>query len=136
MMEDVNSFDVVDSAVDSPDVTTLSAGDELPTVTIERLPGAVLLDVAGEIDMMTAPALEGAVRQALAERPATLVIDLTGATFFSSAGIAILMLAHRNDVGVAVRIVATDRVVLRPLELTGLTGDLAIYPAVSSALEG
>jgi anti-anti-sigma factor len=85
--------------------------------------------------MTTAPALEDAVRRTLAERPARLVIDLTGAEFFSSAGIAVLVLAHGNGVGVALRVVASDRVVLRPLELTGLIGDLAIYSSLESALD-
>ncbi|HEY4021503.1 MAG TPA: STAS domain-containing protein [Pseudonocardiaceae bacterium] len=102
---------------------------------MKHLPDAIVLTVAGEIDMTTAPALEDAVRQSLAERPARLVIDLTGAEFLSSAGIAVLVLAHRNGAGVALRVVASDRVVLRPLELTGLIGDLAIYSSLETALD-
>lgn len=128
MMRNVNGFGVADS----DESATVRA---TPVVTSERLRDAVVLTVAGEIDMTTAPALEDAVRKSLIERPATLVIDLSGAEFFSSAGIAVLMLAHRNDSGVALRVVATDRIVLRPLELTGLTGDLAIYDSVDTALE-
>ena len=62
------------------------------------------------------------------------MIDLTGARFFSSAGIAVLVLAHRNSAEVALRVVASDRVVIRPLELTGLTDDLSIYPDLAAAL--
>jgi anti-anti-sigma factor len=104
------------------------------TVSVRHLPGAIVLTVDGEIDMTTAPGFEDAVRRSPAEQPATLVIDLGDASFFSSAGIAVLMFAHGNRDGVAVRVVATDRIVLRPLELTGLTADLAIYPDLSSAL--
>jgi anti-anti-sigma factor len=71
----------------------------------------------------------------LAERPATLVIDLTQARFFSSAALAILVLAHRS-VEVALRVVARDQVVLRPLELTGLAEDLEIHSTLESALTG
>lgn len=107
---------------------------ETPTVTMQELSGAIVLTVAGEIDMATSPVLENAVRDALTRTPKRLVIDLSGAEFFSSAGITVLMLAHRNRAGVALRVVAKDRVVLRPLELTGLTEDLAIYPDLESAL--
>jgi anti-anti-sigma factor len=128
MMNYVNGFGVADS----DESATVRA---TPVVTTEHLRDAVVLTVAGEIDMTTAPALEDAVRKSLIEHPATLVVDLSGAEFFSSAGIAVLMLAHRNNFGVALRVVATDRIVLRPLELTGLTDDLAIYDSLDTALQ-
>lgn len=120
--------------VDANEATAVSTEDNMATVTVEHLPDTIVLKVAGEIDMMTAPAMEDAVRRSLAERPANLVIDLTGARFFSSAGIAVLVLAHRNSADVALRVVASGRVVIRPLELTGLTDDLAIYPTLTAAL--
>ena len=132
MMSDVNGFDAAHAA----DSATTDADQGTPNILVEHLPDAVVLKVGGEIDMMTAPAFENAVRQALGETPATLIVDLSGAQFFSSAGIAVLMLAHRESDGVALRVVASDHVVLRPLELTGLTDDLAIFPTLQAALEG
>jgi anti-anti-sigma factor len=134
MIGDVNGFD----GLNADDATTRSAEDTvatMATVAVRHLPDTIVLKVAGEIDMMTAPTLEDAVRRSLAERPANLVIDLSGARFFSSAGIAVLVLAHRNSADVALRVVASDRVVIRPLELTGLTDDLAIYPTLAAALD-
>jgi anti-anti-sigma factor len=128
MMHDVNQS----GAVNPDNVTTAGAGAKI--VTEERLPGAVVLTVTGEVDMVSAPALENAVRRSLTERPARLVIDLTGAEFFSSAGIAVLVLAHRSRADVALHIVATDRIVLRPLELTGLRNEFAIYDSRAAAL--
>lgn len=115
-----------------------TAGDsrERASVAVRHVSNAVILTVAGEIDMTTAPALERAVRQSLAQHPATLVIDLSGAQFFSSAGIAVLVLAHRQSNATALRVVAADRVVLRPLELTGLADDLDIRATVEAALAG
>jgi anti-anti-sigma factor len=130
MIGDVNGSD----GVDAEDATAPGAEDNMATVAVRHLPDTIVLTVAGEIDMMTAPALEDAVRRSLTERPANLVIDLTGARFFSSAGIAVLVLAHRNSAEVALRVVASDRVVIRPLELTGLTDDLSIYPDLAAAL--
>jgi anti-anti-sigma factor len=126
MMTSVSGFQPANST-DSP---------AIPAVAVDRRADAVVLTVTGEVDMTTAPELEHAVRDALAERPAALVIDLTAAEFLSSAGIAVLVFAHRNGDGVAVRVVAAERIVLRPLELTGLSEDLAIYPTLDAALAG
>ena len=127
----MSGFDVRNSAGSD----AVGDANERATVTVSQVSDAIVLTVSGEIDMATAPALEQAVLRSLTEHPVTLVIDLTGAQFFSSAGIAVLVLAHRRSVEGALRVVATDRVVLRPLELTGLTDDLAIYPSVQAALE-
>lgn len=133
MISDVNGgFD----AAASTEAAVVGAGESAPTIVVQHLPDTVVLKVGGEIDMMTAPAFEHAVREALAEQPARLIIDLSGAQFFSSAGIAVLVLAHRGSDNVALRVAAGDRVVLRPLELTGLTDDLAIYPTLQAALDG
>jgi anti-sigma B factor antagonist len=127
----LTGHDVRMNGTDSAD-----AGIDKPIVSVRQLCGAIVVEVTGEIDMVTAPLLENAVRESLASRPDALVIDLSGAQFFSSAGIAVLVLAHRNSAGISLRVVAQDRVVLRPLELTGLTEDLAIYPDLDTALAG
>jgi hypothetical protein len=57
-----------------------------------------------------------------------------GARFLSSAGVAVLLLAHHAS-DVALRVVASARVLLRPLELTRLTNDLDIQPTLQSALD-
>lgn len=114
------------------------AGDKAPqraAIVVTPMADAIVVTASGEIDMSSAPAFDDAVRQALAEQPAKLILDLTDVEFFSSAGIAVLMQAHRNSSD-ALRVVVTDRIVLRPLELVGLTDDLAIYPSVQAALEG
>jgi anti-anti-sigma factor len=127
----MNTFDAAQSDNSGPE----ESGYGLASVTVEHLPGAIVVQVAGEIDMLTAPALDDAVRRSLREQPAKLIIDLSTAQFFSSAGISVLVAAHRNrGDDVALRIVARDRVILRPLELTGLSDDLAIHPTLESAL--
>jgi anti-sigma B factor antagonist len=128
---DMNTFD----KAQSDNSRSEESGYRLAGVTVEHVPGAVVVRVAGEIDMLTAPALDDAVRRSLREQPAKLVIDLSAAQFFSSAGISVLVAAHRNSGDdVALRIVARDRVILRPLQLTGLADDLAIHPTLETAL--
>ncbi|MFI9383157.1 STAS domain-containing protein [Kutzneria sp. NPDC052558] len=109
-----------------------------PNVVVERPAGDIaVVRVAGEVDMVTAPGLESRVVELLGERPRLLVIDLTEVRFFSSAGLAVLALAHRAaDARTQLRVVANDTAVLRPLELTGLTEDLSILPDLTAAIAG
>lgn len=112
-----------------------SEAQQRAAIVVTSKADAIVVTASGEIDMSSAPAFDEAVRQALTEQPAKLILDLTNVEFFSSAGIAVLMQAHRNSSD-AVRVVVTNRIVLRPLELVGLTDDLTIYPSVQAALEG
>jgi anti-anti-sigma factor len=101
---------------------------------------AVVLRVAGEIDVLTAPTLAAAIERQVADRAEhdirPLVLDLTEVTFLASAGLAVLanakVLAARRDIEVGV--VATARVVLRPLTLTGLDQALHVAPDVAGAI--
>ncbi|QUQ63744.1 STAS domain-containing protein [Kutzneria sp. CA-103260] len=109
-----------------------------PNVVVERpADDIVVVRASGEVDMITAPALESRVVTLVGEKPRLLVIDLTEVRFFSSAGLAVLALAHREaDEGTQLRVVANDAAVLRPLELTGLTEDLSILPSLTAAIAG
>ena len=109
----------------------------MATVAVERPADDIaVVRVDGEVDMVTAPAVESQVVALLAEKPKVLVIDLTGVRFFSSAGLAVLALAHREaDDATQLRVVANDPAVLRPMELTGLTEDLLIRPTLQSAMD-
>jgi len=109
----------------------------LATVAVERPADDIaVVRVDGEVDMVTAPALESQVVALLGEKPKVLVIDLTGVRFFSSAGLAVLALAHREaDDTTQLRVVANDPAVLRPMELTGLTEDLFVRPTLQSAMD-
>ncbi|HET6502477.1 MAG TPA: STAS domain-containing protein [Amycolatopsis sp.] len=107
------------------------------TVTVEqRESGAIVLHVSGEIDLVTAPHLEESVTRALGERPKVLVIDLTEVGFLASAGMSVLVAAH-NQAGehTDMRLVASGSATFRPMELTGLTQALAIYPTLRDALD-
>ena len=105
------------------------------SVDLEHVPEGVVLAVRGALDLALAPKLQRAVERATRLRPALLVVDLTEVTFLASAGMAELVRADRQLRGqVPVRVVATGRLVLRPLELTRLTDELAIHPTLADAL--
>lgn len=64
----------------------------------EGAPGedAVVLRVAGEVDMATAPELEAHARKALDRDETDVLVDLTEVTFIDSSGIAALTGLHRQ----------------------------------------
>ncbi|MEU0532096.1 STAS domain-containing protein [Amycolatopsis tolypomycina] len=116
---------------DSLEDAASSAG----SVALENRDGVAVLRVDGALDLALAPKLRRLAERAGRLRPALLVIDLTGVTFLASAGMAELVRAHRGPAAVApLRVVATGRITLRPLELTRLVDELAIYPSLSEAL--
>ena len=105
------------------------------TVVLEHRDGAAVLRVSGALDLALAPKLRQFADRASRQQPAVLVIDLTDVTFLASAGMAELVRAHRGDSGTApLRVVANHRITLRPLELTRLTDELAIFPSLTDAL--
>jgi anti-anti-sigma factor len=58
-------------------------------------PGTVVVAVAGEVDMATAPALHAALLAALANyAPAVVDVDLSACTFLDCSGITVLVAAH------------------------------------------
>ena len=113
-----------------PDMGGLAVAVESPVT------GVVVLRVSGEIDMLTAPVLIDHVRTQLKGTLRSLVIDLTGVTFLGSAGLAVLAEAHHTATAaaVAVRVVASSRMVLRPLQVTGLDQLLTIVADPDAAV--
>jgi anti-anti-sigma factor len=69
--------------------------------------GSAVLEVHGELDLLTAPELERAVETAMAAAPAMLIIDLTPTTFLDSSGARQVARSARS----AARAGATARVV-------------------------
>jgi anti-anti-sigma factor len=98
--------------------------------------GTTLLEVVGEVDLLSASVLEDAIATALRSDPAVLVIDLTGVSFLASLGISALVKARRTaGSGTSVRVVAPERSVsARALELMGLIEALAVVPVRTEAL--
>lgn len=99
--------------------------------TLER-DDVVIVSVAGELDMATVDKVATALRDATARRR-PVVLDMTGLRFFSSAGLALLVRLHESA-SVDVHLAADQRVVRRPLELTGLLDLFPIHASVAEAV--
>ncbi|MCV7378056.1 anti-anti-sigma factor [Mycobacterium alsense] len=100
-----------------------------------QVDGAMVLSVSGEVDMLSAPQLDEAIRSALADGPAALIVDLTKVDFLASAGMTILVTAQA-EVAPPTRfaVVANGPATSRPIKLTGLDGVLSMYSTLDTAL--
>lgn len=115
----------------------LPPGDQFGvTVDVEQRGAAVVLHVAGELDLLTTPTFSEACLHELRKRPPVLVVDLTGVTFLASVGMSAIVAAH-EEAGehTKVRVVGGTRDTLRPIRVTGLDSLLSVYPALEAALE-
>jgi anti-sigma B factor antagonist len=123
-----------DAARDRPGGAPLSA----LRVEHERVGSAVVVHVAGELEMTTAATLRAELVRAreLVVPPAPLVLDLSGLSFLASMGLRVLVDQHAYCAqhGMPLRLVADQRVVLRPLEITELTSVFTIATTVADAL--
>jgi anti-sigma B factor antagonist len=113
---------------DSADGTTLA-------VTVHQQGEAVVLEVCGEVDVLTGPRLHESVMTLLEDHPPVVVIDLAAVTFFGSSGLAVLAEAQRAaEPRTRLRVVAVGATTLRPLQVTGLDQQLAVYPTREDAV--
>lgn len=107
------------------------------SVRTESVGDAVVLSVAGEVDMATAPTLEESIKTALERGPAVLVVDLSRVDFLASAGMSVLIGGNQQAGDMtSFRLVATGNATLRPMELTGIAAEFSIHPTRDQALAG
>jgi anti-sigma B factor antagonist len=99
---------------------------------------AIVLSAEGIVDVAAAPTLTDQIRAILRQRPAVLVIDFTGVDFLATAGMSVLMEAHRKceELNISFRVVAQGPVTVKSMQLLGIDDLLAIYPTVPTALHG
>lgn len=105
-------------------------------VAHETVDDAVVVRVAGELDMMTAPVLHEHLEQVYGQTraPQVVVADLTGLRFLGSAGIAELLEAHERcqDQQTPLWVVAAEPNTVRPLRLTGVDQILHVVGSLAS----
>lgn len=98
----------------------------------------VVVTARGELDLLTTPQLteELATACGSVRPPALVVVDLREITFLGSQAIGSLVQMHENcaDAGTPLRIVAADRVVLRPLKVLGLGTTFHISEEIEAAV--
>jgi anti-sigma B factor antagonist len=105
------------------------AADDLLGVEVAPSSTATVVTVSptGEIDFVTAPALRSALLSSLRPPVTQVIVDLAGVTYLNSAGLTVLAEAHHlaQADGIALVLRGGQRSVLRPLQITGLSNQLA-----------
>lgn len=114
----------------------LSWGLQLPVIATFPHPGITILRAAGELDLLTTPALQDQIEGQLRARR-HVIVDLEGVTFFGSTAIQVLLRAHDraadSDLGVHITGVHGQHLI-RPLQLTGLDKVLSSSDRTPEAL--
>ncbi len=116
---------------------TAAAGGDAFEVSVTRLgDGRVVVEVVGELDMVTAPRLTNAVAAEPGPDTTSLVVDLSGITFLATAGITELvsLRTRTSEANVQLLLVPGPRIVRRPLELMGLLDLFTVHPSQTAAL--
>ncbi|KZF02596.1 anti-anti-sigma factor [Rhodococcus sp. EPR-157] len=105
-------------------------------VGVTRRGGLVVLNVRGEVDLVTAPQLTESIDTVLTElEPTALIVDLTNVPFLASMGMSVLAEANRRIGDAAVfAVVADGPSTARPLTMMGLDQQFVIYTDLDAAV--
>lgn len=97
---------------------------------------AVVVEVGGEVDVYTAPALDEVLTGVVAEGRSPLVVDLTAVDFLDSTGLGVLVKAlkriREHDGRLAV--VASSERIAKIFRITGLDAAMGLVESVDAAL--
>jgi len=98
------------------------------SISIHRTADETVLNLVGEIDMLTADKLTSAVNKVLTDAPRRIVLDMSGVTFCDSQGLGTLVVLSRRA-SHAQSLLLLDNVgdfLMRVLDITGLRSALTI----------
>ena len=100
--------------------------------------GVRTISVRGELDLSTAPDLEGPLEEALESGEGSVLIDLSQCEFIDSTGIALIVRAwqrlNSGENGRALVICSQNDQVRRVLEITGLELSIPVHTTRDEAL--
>lgn len=86
--------------------------------------------------MLTAPRLAEAIEAAARTSPPAIVVDMSAVEFLASAGMSVLIAAHRNlTPAIGFGAVASGPATSRPLTVLGVDTLVAVYRTLDAALE-
>lgn len=110
------------------------------TVTTQDRSGWAVLQVRGELDLMTSGQVRTATRAVVAEARRRLILDLTGVRFLDSSGVSVLLAARRlmRSCAGELRLVLSeeDAHVNRVFTALGVRRLFDIHPDLAAAVRG
>jgi anti-sigma B factor antagonist len=117
------------------DSTEETAGiREDPITGVERADGAVVVSLAGELDLYNANAVRDVLLECCAESPERLIIDLSGVKFIDSTALGVLIEARtRMPNRRGFLLAAPGLETRRALEISGLDRHFAVHESLDDA---
>jgi len=107
---------------------------EPPVRSVETVNGAVVLHLAGELDLYNAEELRTALAGALAQEPSRIVVEMSEVEFVDSTALGVLIEA-RSKLGRSSLLLAAPQLeTLRTLQVSGLDRHLPVHDSVGDAL--
>ena len=107
---------------------------EPPVRAVETIGAAVVIRLAGELDLYNAEAVRAALAEAASSSPARVVVDLSDVDFVDSTALGVLIEA-RAKVGVERLVLAAPQFeTRRTLQVSGLDRHIAVHDTVEAAL--
>jgi anti-sigma B factor antagonist len=113
-----------------------SGGRESAVAGIDRRDGAVVVSLAGELDLYNAEEMRSALLDACMSEPDVLVVDLEEVRFIDSTALGVLIEARsRMTDRQGFRLAAPGLETRRALEVSGLDSHFLVHGTVAEALE-
>ena len=111
------------------------SGSAAVSLTTRPGRGCTVVQVVGERDMATEPALRGCLMRAVEDGARCIVLDLAGVRFIDSSVLGTIVLTYKALQERAGRLclAAVQPLALRVLELTSVDRLVSIYPSVDAA---
>jgi anti-sigma B factor antagonist len=111
-------------------------GHESAVTGVDRRDGAVVVSLAGELDLYNAEEVRRALLEACAEEPELLVVDLEEVRFIDSTALGVLVEALSKTADRrGFRLAAPGLETRRALEVSGLDRHFNVHDTVAEALE-
>ena len=103
---------------------------------VDRRDGAVVVSLAGELDLYNAEEVRAALLDMCNTEPGVLVVDLEGVRFIDSTALGVLIEARSRmpDRG-GFRLAAPGLETRRALEVSGLDRHFSVHDTVAEALD-
>jgi anti-sigma B factor antagonist len=116
-------------------VADAGQGGRDPIAGIERQDGAVVVSLAGELDLYNAPALRTALLAECAASPERLVVDLSEVEFVDSTALGVLIEARRRlGRDESFLLAGPGMETRRALKISGLDKHFGVHDTVDEAL--
>jgi len=108
---------------------------EQPVTGVEERDGAVIVQLAGELDLYNAHVVREQLFAAAASEPDRLIVELSAVTFIDSTGLGVLIEARTRMANRRAFLLAGPGLeTRRALEISGLDRHFAVHDSLDAAL--